>query len=216
MPRHLPLFRDRRDAGERLAPLLRDLNLDRPLVFALLRGGAAVAAPIAAALGAPLVPLLVRKLGVPWHPELAFGALAEGMTEPVLNRDIVASCGLTVADIARVEASEAAELERRSRVYLAGGARPDPRGRPAILVDDGLATGASARAGLRALRAAGAAPLILAVPVAPQEAIDALAPEADRLVVAEVADIPFGIGGCYADFHQLGDEEVVALLRGTC
>jgi putative phosphoribosyl transferase len=216
MPRHLPLFRDRRDAGERLVPLLRGLNLDRPLVFALLRGGAAVAAPIAAALGTRLVPLLVRKLGVPWHPELAFGALAEGATAPVLNQDIVAACGLTASDIVRVRETESAELKRRSGLYLAGRARPDPRGRPAILVDDGLATGASARAGLRALRAAGAAPLILAVPVAPRDAIDALAPEADRIVVVEVADIPFGIGGCYADFHQLPDEEVVALLKGTC
>ncbi|WP_332837295.1 phosphoribosyltransferase [Neoroseomonas rubea] len=197
-------------------PLLRALDLDRPLVFALLRGGAAVAAPIAAALGASLVPLLVRKLGVPWHPELAFGALADGAAEPVLNRDIVASCGLMATDIARIQATETAELERRSRLYLAGRTRPDPRGRPAILVDDGLATGASARAGLRALRAAGAAPLILAVPVAPQEAIDALASEADRIVVAEVADIPFGIGACYADFHQLPDGEVIALLKGTC
>ncbi len=210
------LFRDRREAGERLVAPLRALELAEPLVYALLRGGAAVAAPVAAALGAPLVPMLVRKLGVPWHPELAFGALAEGATEPVLNADIVAACGVTAADVARVRATEAAELERRSRVYLAGRVRPDPRGRPVILVDDGLATGASARAALRVLRAAGAAPLILAVPVAPQESIEALEGEADRIVVAECQDIPLGIGGCYEDFHQLGDEEVLALLKGTC
>jgi predicted phosphoribosyltransferase len=212
MPRGGSLFRDRREAGERLAPLLRDLRLDRPIVHALLRGGAAVAAPVARALGAPLEPFLVRKLGVPWHEELAFGALAEGTGAPVLNADIVAACGLAPADIARIQAAEARELERRRAVYLRGRARPDPRGRPAILVDDGLATGATARAALRALRAQGAMPLILAVPVAPQDSIDALAAEADRVVCAEVSDIPRGIGGCYDDFHQLTDEEVLALL----
>lgn len=210
------LFRDRREAGERLVAPLRALALEHPLVYTLLRGGAAVAAPVAAALGVPLVPLLVRKLGVPWHPELAFGALAEGAAEPLLNPDVIAACGLMPGDIARVQAREAAELERRSQVYLAGRTRPDPRGRPAVLVDDGLATGASARAALRALRASGATPLILAVPVAPPDSIDALEGEADRIVVAERQDIPFGIGGCYEDFHQLEDEEVLALLKGTC
>lgn len=212
MPRGTPLFRDRREAGERLAAHLRDLRLDRPIVYALLRGGAAVAAPVARALGAPLEPFLVRKLGVPWHEELAFGAQAEGSEAPVLNAEIVAACGLTPADIARVQATQARELDRRRAVYLRGRARPDPRGRPAILVDDGLATGATARAALRALRARGAAPLVLAVPVAPQESIDALAAEADRIVCAEVSAIPRGIGGCYADFHQLEDDEVLALL----
>jgi len=209
------LFRNRREAGERLVPALRALGLDRPLVFALLRGGVAVAAPIAQALRAPLLPFIVRKLGVPWQPELAFGALAEGAAEPVLNADIVAACGLSPADIAAVRAREEAELHRRQAVYLAGRARPDPRGRAAILVDDGLATGASARAALRALRAEGAAPLILAIPVAPAESIAAIEGECDRVICAEISDIPAGIGGCYEDFHQLEDEEVLALLRGA-
>ena len=215
MRRRGALFRDRRDAGERLVPLLAALALKDPAIHALLRGGVAVGAPIAQALHAPLVPFLVRKLGVPWQPELAFGALAEGGGEPVLNADIVAACGLSERDIAAVRAREEAELRRRQAVYLAGRDRPDPRGRPAILVDDGLATGASARAALRALRHQGAAPLILAVPVAPEDSITALAGECDRVVCAEVSDIPSGIGGCYDDFHQLEDEEVLALLRGT-
>jgi predicted phosphoribosyltransferase len=212
MPRGPTLFRDRREAGQRLVPLLRDLVLDRPIVHALLRGGAAVARPVAEALHAPLEPILVRKLGVPWHEELAFGALAEGAEAPVLNADIVAIAGLSPDDIARVQAAQARELARRRAVYLHGRARPDPRGRAAILVDDGLATGASARAALRALRAQGATPIILAIPVAPQESIDALAPEADRIVCAEISSIPRGIGGCYQDFHQLEDAEVLALL----
>jgi len=206
------LFRDRRAAGERLVPLLRGLDLQRPIVFALLRGGAAVAAPIAAALDAPLEPFLVRKLGVPRQPELAFGALAEGGDTPVLNPDIIRECGITPERIARVQQEQARELARRQAVYLRGRARPDRHGRPAILVDDGLATGATARAALRALRRQGATPLILAIPVAPQEAIDTLAAEADRIVCAEIRDIPHGVGGCYDDFHQLNDEEVLALL----
>lgn len=206
------LFRDRQEAGERLVPALAALRLERPIVFALLRGGAAVAAPIAAALGAPLVPFLVRKLGVPWQRELAFGALAEGGTEPVLNSGIIRACGLTPAEIGAVRAREEAELQRRRAVYLAGRARPDPKGRLAILVDDGLATGASARAALRSLRAQGASPLILAVPVAPEESIAAMAGECDRVIAAEIHAIPSGIGGCYRDFHQLEDAEVLALL----
>lgn len=215
MGRGAALFRDRREAGERLVPLLRGLGLERPIVYALLRGGAAVAAPIAAGLGAALQPFLVRKLGVPWHPELAFGALAEGESEPVLNRDIVAACAIAASDMARVLAEQQRELARRQAVYLRGAQRPDPRGRAAILVDDGLATGASARAALCALRRQGAAPLILAIPVAPQDSIDALAGEADRIICAEISDIPRGIGGCYLDFHQLEDEEVLALLAAA-
>lgn len=207
------LFRDRREAGQRLVPLLRDLGLRQPIVYALLRGGAAVAVPVAAALGVPLQPFLVRKLGVPWHPELAFGALAEGEAAPVLNDDIVSACGLDAGRIAEVQEAQSRELARRQAIYLRGRTRPDPRGRAAILVDDGLATGASARAALRALRRQGAAPLVLAIPVAPQEGIDALAAEADRIVCAEIRDIPQGIGGCYADFHQLDDDEVLALLH---
>lgn len=209
------LFRDRRDAGQRLVPPLRALGLQAPLVYALLRGGAAVAAPIAEALHAPLLPFLVRKLGVPWHPELAFGALAEGAAEPLLNPEIVAACNLSAADIAGVRAREEAELRRRQSLYLGGRYRPDPRGRAAILVDDGLATGASARAALRVLRSRGASPLILAVPVAPADSIAAIEDECDRVVCAEVKDIPAGIGGCYGDFHQLEDDEVLALLRGA-
>ena len=131
------LFRDRREAGERLAPMVRALGLHEPIVYALLRAGAAVAAPVAAALGVPRQPFLVRKLGVPWHPELAFGALAEGEAEPVLNADIIRDCGLDAGRIAEVQAAQARELARRQAVYLRGRARPDPRGRPAVLVDDG-------------------------------------------------------------------------------
>ena len=215
MRRSGTLFQDRRSAGLRLVPLLAALSLKDPIVYALLRGGAAVAAPIAEALGAPLVPFLVRKLGVPWQPELAFGALAEGAAQPLLNADVMRACGLTEADIAITQAREEQELRRRQSLYLAGLDRPEPRGRAAILVDDGLATGASARAALRELRRQGASPLILAIPVAPADAMADLQGDCDRIVCAETCDIPFGIGGCYGDFHQLEDEEVLALLRAS-
>ncbi|GGJ20807.1 phosphoribosyltransferase [Neoroseomonas lacus] len=209
------LFRDRRDAGEKLVPLLAVLGLTDPIVYALLRGGAAVAAPIAEALHASLIPFLVRKLGVPWQPELALGALAEGAAEPTLNPDVIAACGLSEADIALAQSRAEQEMRHREAIYLAGLHRPDPRGRAAILVDDGLATGASARAALRALRERGATPLILAVPVAPADAIAGMTVECDRLVCAEIHPLRFGIGGCYADFHQLDDTEVLALLRAA-
>jgi predicted phosphoribosyltransferase len=215
MRRSGSLFRDRRDAGEKLVPLLAALGLKAPIVYALLRGGAAVAAPIAEALHAPLMPFLVRKLGVPGQPELALGALAEGAAEPTLNPDVIAACDVSEADIAAALAQAEQELRRREATYLAGLQRPDPRGRAAILVDDGLATGATARAALRALRARGAAPLTLAVPVAPADAIAAMAVECDRLICAETHPLRFGIGGCYDDFHQLDDTEVLALLRAA-
>lgn len=215
MRRSGSLFRDRRDAGEKLVPLLAVLGLTDPIVYALLRGGAAVAAPIAEALHAPLIPFLVRKLGVPWQPELALGALAEGAAEPILNPDVIAACGLSGADIALARSRAEQEMRHREAIYLEGLHRPDPQGRAAILVDDGLATGASARAALRALRERGAAPLILAVPVAPADAIAGMRVECDRLVCAESHPLRFGIGGCYADFHQLDDTEVLALLRAA-
>jgi predicted phosphoribosyltransferase len=204
MRRSGSLFRDRRDAGEKLVPLLAALGLKAPIVYALLRGGAAVAAPIAEALH-----------GVPGQPELALGALAEGAAEPTLNPDVIAACDVSEADIAAALAQAEQELRRREATYLAGLQRPDPRGRAAILVDDGLATGATARAALRALRARGAAPLTLAVPVAPADAIAAMAVECDRLICAETHPLRFGIGGCYDDFHQLDDTEVLALLRAA-
>jgi predicted phosphoribosyltransferase len=208
------LFADRADAGRRLGERLRGLNLDRPVVYALPRGGVAVAAEVAAALGhAPLDLVLVRKLGAPGQPELALGAVVNGAeAETVLNADVVALSGADEAYIARARAQALAEIERRRRTYLAGRSRPDPRGRAAVVVDDGLATGATARAALHALRRRGPSRLVLAVPVAPPETIAALRGEADEIVCLAEHAIPFGIGGCYDDFHQLDDAEVVRLL----
>ncbi len=197
-----------------LAAQLIPLGLERPVVYALPRGGVPVAAEIARALGAPLDLVLVRKLGAPGQPELAIGAVVNGYdeAETVLNTDVVAMTGATDAYIAESRDRALAEIERRRKLYLAGRPRPDPRGRAAIVVDDGLATGATARAALHALRRRNPARLVLAVPVAPPETLVALRGEADQIVCLAEPDLFWGIGGFYLDFHQLEDEEVIRLL----
>jgi predicted phosphoribosyltransferase len=206
-------FPDRAAAGRLLGPRVAQLGLPDPVVYALPRGGVPVAAEVAAALGAPLDLVLVRKIGAPGQKELALGAVVDGdAPEAVLNEEVVAATGATEAFIAAARARELAEIERRRLRYLGGRARQDPKGRNVVVVDDGLATGATARAALHALRRQGAARLVLAVPVAPPGTAEALRGEADALVCLRTADLPFGIGAFYDDFHQLTDAEVVALL----
>ncbi len=208
-----PLFADRADAGRRLGKHLRGLGLERPVVCALPRGGVPVAVEIAAALGAPLDLILVRKLGAPCQPELALGAVVDGeAAEMVLNSDIVALTGADEAYLAAARAQALTEIERQRQLYLAGRPRLDVQGRAAIVVDDGLATGATARAALQALRRRCPARLVLAVPVAPPETIVALQGEADKIICLEQVALIRGISGCYADFHQIDDREVVRLL----
>ncbi|PWS35962.1 phosphoribosyltransferase [Falsiroseomonas bella] len=207
----LTRFADRAEAGRLLAERVKALGPRDPVVYALPRGGVPVAAEVAAALGAPLDLVLVRKIGAPGQPELALGAVVDGdAPEVVLNADIVAATGASEAFIAAARLRELAEIERRRARYLTGLAPVDPRGRTAVVVDDGLATGASARAALRALRRRGAARLVLATPVAPPETLKAMRGEADDTVCAVEAEVFFGIGAFYRDFHQLTDEEVIA------
>ena len=208
-------FADRAEAGRNLAPLLAARGFDRPVIFALPRGGVPVALPIAKALGAPLDLLLVRKLGVPWQPELGFGAIAEGLEEPLLNQEIIAHTGLTDNLIAPVLAAEKQELARRAVLYLKGRKRLDPKGRNVILVDDGLATGFTARAALQALRQRGAARLVLAVPIAAPESIAALKDVADEIIAVETEDFHGGISASYADFHQISDAEMLEMLASN-
>ncbi|MCB4820272.1 phosphoribosyltransferase [Roseicella aerolata] len=206
-------FADRTEAGRLLGAKLRGLSLPRPVIYALPRGGVPVAAEIAEALGAPLDLILVRKIGAPQQPELALGAVVEGNPpETVLNRDIIALTGTDEAAIAAIRAREVAEINRRRAQYLAARPPIDPRGRAAVVVDDGLATGATARAALQALRRRGPARLVLAVPVAPPETLAALRREADEVVCLLEAELYHGISGHYVDFHQLEDEEVTRLL----
>lgn len=206
-------FANRSEAGLLLGERVKALRLRDPVIYALPRGGVPVAAEVAAVLGAPLDLVLVRKIGAPDQPELAIGAIVDGDTpEVVLNADIFAATGASEDFIVAARRRELAEIERRRARYLAGRAPVDPAGRTAVVVDDGLATGASARAALHALRRRGAARLVLAVPVAPPGTPEALRGDADDIVCLVEAELFRGIGAFYRDFHQLTDEEVIAAL----
>ncbi len=204
-------FRDRADAGRRLGDALKARRLPKPVVFALPRGGVPVAAEVCAALTAPLDLIIARKIGVPIQPELAMGAVAEG-GEPVRNEDVIALVGVTDAEFAVVCARERREIERRRRRYLGDRAPVEVAGRTGIVVDDGIATGATMRAALMAIRGRQPRQVVLAVPVAPSLTLEALRAHADEIVCLEDYE-PFGaIGMFYRDFTQVTDEEVVALL----
>ncbi|HET9902478.1 MAG TPA: phosphoribosyltransferase family protein [Xanthobacteraceae bacterium] len=206
-------FSDRADAGRKLAAALARFREQRPIIFALPRGGVVVAAEVAAALQMSLDLVLARKIGVPSQPELAMGAIADG-AEPVTvrNEDVIRLCGISEREFQDVADRERAELERRRARYL--GTRPAAAvaGRIAILIDDGVATGATTRAALRALRRRNPKRLVLAVPVAPVDTLSRLRREADEIVCLEERE-DFGAIGCYyADFRQIADEEVIAVL----
>jgi putative phosphoribosyl transferase len=205
------VFVDRRDAGQRLARRLERFAAGRPVVVGMPRGGVVVAAEVARALGAPLDIVVVRKLGCPWQPELGIGALAEENVR-ILNNALIAEAGVTAGQLRGVADRERAELERRVERYRGGRAPLPLDGRTAILIDDGLATGFTARAAAAALRKRGASRVILAVPVAPEDAVASLAGVVDELVAIEVPPYFFGIGEFYDDFHQATDDEVIDLL----
>ena len=206
-------FRDRREAGRHLVSKLGAYaGRSDVIVLALPRGGVPVAYEVAHALGAPLDVFLVRKLGVPGQEELAMGALASGDVR-VLNEDVVRMLGIPPAMIDAVAARERAELARREAAYR--GARPpvDVRGRTAILVDDGLATGATMRAAAAALRQQGPLRLVIAVPLAAPETCHTLAAEVDEIVCAMTPEPFYSVGLWYDDFSQTSDEEVRDLLE---
>ncbi|OBG78025.1 MULTISPECIES: phosphoribosyltransferase [unclassified Mycobacterium] len=206
-------FRDRREAGRAVAEELAPYR-DRGdvLVFGLARGGVPVAWEVARALRAPLDVFLVRKLGVPRWSELAMGAVASGGTV-VMNDDVVANLRITEQQVRDVIATETVELERREQAYRGGRRIADLRDKVVILVDDGIATGASMVAAVRAVRAAGARSIVVAVPVGPQSACRELGSEADHVVCATTPPGFEAVGQVYGDFHQVGDDEVRELLR---
>jgi putative phosphoribosyl transferase len=207
------IFRDRADAGRQLATHLDDYAAHPgALVLGLARGGVPVAFEVARALDVPLDVFLVRKLGVPGHEELALGAIASGGAR-VINKSVVRSLEISEEEIASIAAAEQRQLERQERLYRDGESPTPVLGRIAILVDDGLATGASMSAAAAALKQQGAGEVVVAVPIAPPETCAALEEQVDRIVCARTPELFFAVGAWYEDFSQVSDEEVQDLLR---
>lgn len=207
-------FADRRDAGRRLAALLQPLALSRPLVLALPRGGVPVGDEVAKALNGQLDVLLVRKLGAPGQPELALGAI-NGLpgSSAILNDDVVRMTHASPGYIAEETQRQRQELDRRRLQYVGDRPLPDPRDRDVIVVDDGIATGLTARAALLALRTSRPKRIVLAVPVAAPDSLKDLRPLVDDAVAVITPQTLFAVGAFYDDFSQTTDEEVIALLQ---
>lgn len=205
------VFEDRTEAGRRLAERLTRYRDEAPLVLALPRGGVPVGAEVARVLDAPLDVFISRKLGAPGQPELGIGAVAQGGTR-VLNERIVEHIGVPDNYLERITARELEEVERRSRLLRGDRPEPEVKGRIAILVDDGLATGVTARAAIRALREREPSRLVLAVPVCPSQTAQLLSPEVDEMVFLEAPSDFVAVGLWYQDFEQVTDEEVVEIL----
>ena len=207
------MFDDRTEAGRLLATELARFASERPVVLALPRGGVPIGFEIARALDAPLDLVLVRKIGAPFQPELAVGAVVNGSSpETVLNRDVLEHFQVEDSYIAEASRRQLEEIERRRQLYLAGRPKVEVAGRTAIVVDDGIATGATMEAALRATRRREPRRLVLATPVAPPETIDRLRPEVDEVVCLATPESFGAIGAFYRDFRQLCDEDVIRLL----
>ncbi len=206
-------FIDRTDAGRKLAKALVRYKDRRPVVLALPRGGVPVAAEVATALDAPLDLILVRKIGVPFQPELAMGAVVDG-AEPVIvrNEEVMRFCGVSEAEFNAICDEQLAEIDRRRKLYLGDRLHPKLAGRTVIVVDDGIATGATTRAALHAIRMRNPSELVLAVPVAPTDTLKKLRGEADDTVCLEDYEEFGAIGLFYSDFHQVSDREVIEIL----
>jgi len=207
-------FRNRTDAGHQLAKALAGYKDQQPVILALPRGGVPVAAQVAAALNAPLDLILVRKIGVPFQPELAMGAVVDGGAPIVVrNEDVIRLAGIDESEFKAVCDDELAEIERRRQRYLGSRNRVDVSGRTAIVIDDGVATGATTRAALRATRVRKPKRLVLAVPVAPTDSLPELRHDADDVVCLEDHEFFGAIGVYYTDFSQVPDEEVIEILK---
>ena len=207
------IFADRAEAGRRLAARLRAMHLEDPVVLALPRGGAPVAFEIARELGAPLDVLLVRKIGAPGQEEFALGAVVEAEPPIVVLNDGVPD--RFMAHVREIAAREADEIGRRRQAYRGGRPITSVAGRTAIVVDDGIATGATFRAGLEAMKRMDAARIVAAIPVAPADSLAAISELADEVVCLATPEPFYAVGLHYGDFSQTSDEEVVDLLRAA-
>jgi putative phosphoribosyl transferase len=211
-----PLFHDRAEAGRRLGEKLQGYCLPDPVILALPRGGVPVAVEIAKALDAPLDLLLVRKLGAPGDPEVALGAVSDGShPRTVINWEMVRVAGVGEAEIAATASREIAEIERRRKLWLDNKRPIDLKGRIVVVVDDGVATGASTRVALHAVRAGGAKWIVLAAPVGPGDVAQSLKEDCDETVFLATPESFVAVGPYYEDFHQLDDSEVHDLISPT-
>lgn len=210
------VFADRRDAGRRLAEHLTHLKSQSPVVLGLPRGGVVVADEVARALDAPLDVLVVRKIGAPHQPELALGAVTDGGNrQRILNDDVLAMIRVPDDYLQAETDRQFAEVERRQALYRGGRAPIEVTDRTVIVVDDGIATGATVRAGIRSLRANKAASIVLAVPVAPPDTAVSLEKEVDALVCLESPRSFRAVGLYYGNFSQTTDAEVVEILEAA-
>lgn len=210
---NIHIFSDRAEAGRTLAEKLVEKKYEDPVVLALPRGGVPVAAEVAKALNAPLDLVLVRKIGVPYQPELALAAVVDGKNpELVINEDVRRLSGVSDEELQEAEQRELKEIDRRRKLYLQGRDRAPIKGKTAIVIDDGIATGATVRAALKGLRRAKPKKLVLAVAVAPPETVERLRGEVDEIVCLETPEPFYAIGLYYYDFGQVSDEEVIAML----
>jgi putative phosphoribosyl transferase len=207
-------FHDRTDAGRRLAKALSEYKGRSAVVLALPRGGVPVAAEVAAALDAPLDLILVRKIGVPTQPELAMGAVVDGAAPIVVrNEEVIELSGTTAEEFDSACKRELAEIERRRQLYIGDRSRAEIAGQVVIVVDDGIATGATMRAALQAIRNRKPKELVLAVPVAPPDTVTKLRKKVDALTCLETPELFGAIGYFYRDFRQVSDQEVVDILK---
>jgi putative phosphoribosyl transferase len=207
-------FKDRSEAGKQLAAALAPYKDQQPVILALPRGGVPVAAEVSAALDAPLDLVLVRKIGVPFQPELAMGAVVDGGSPLIVrNEDVIRLAGVDESEFKAICDEELTEIERRRQLYLGTRQRAEIAGRTAMVIDDGIATGATTRAALRATRMRNPKKLVLAVPVAPTEGLAAMREEADDVVCLEHHELFGAIGYYYSDFRQVSDEQVIDILK---
>lgn len=206
-------FKDRIDVGKKLAEALKKYRGDKDsIVIGLPRGGVVPAFEVADALGLPLDIIVTRKIGAPMQPELAVGALTqEG--EPILDYDLMTTLGISASDLEQIIAAEIQEAKRRLHLYRGDREPLNLENKTAIIVDDGIATGATVLAAIKSARTLGAKKIIVAVPVSPQESLDKVAKEADEVICLFVPEIFYGVGGFYEEFLQTEDEQVIQLLQ---
>lgn len=210
------MFEDRQDAGRALAKRLERIDPKGSVILALPRGGVTVAREVCDATGAPLDLIIVRKVGTPGQRELAVGAIADGGSGAdsnlVINQDVAAMCGLSDDEVRELARAEEPELERRRQAYLGARKPIELSGKTAIIVDDGIATGATMRAAIKSAKSRRAAKVVVAVPVAAQDTVDELRPEVDEIVCLATPSPFWAVGQHYMDFPQVSDDEVVEAL----